>query len=181
MILNLCLVVPSPFSWQFRLISGLLASGSPSSPCWDPSSWATGPIIAGSLFFFGVVEDTCPISRVCCSLSAVSCVVPQQHWSAGRPNISRSALPGSPWKPPPAAAPRPLLHCLPSHCKQVNWLVQRDLPRESFIHRGWKQWASLCCAEKQMLVEGQTATDECFACELHLKNIQTDFFVSGTT
>lgn len=32
-----------------------------------------------------------------------------------------------------------------------------------------------------MLVEGQTATDECFACELHLKNIQTDFFISGTT
>lgn len=55
-------------------------------------------IIAGAFFFCGVVEDTRPISRVCCSLSVVSCVVPKQQWSALRPSFRQSVLPDSPRK-----------------------------------------------------------------------------------
>lgn len=156
-------------AWQLRLTGRLLAS-CPQFPCWDQSSWATGPIIAGALFFFGVVEDTRPISRVCCSLSAVSCVVPQQHWSAGRPNISQSALPGSPRKPPPSLPPPQSL--------QTGQLTGAARPSQGIIHPlwcgGWKQWTSLAllCSGKEeqkcfQRLKLHATIDGCFAYELH--------------
>lgn len=107
MIFNTYLLTESveSVSWQLWLTCTLLASG-PQCPCWDPSSWTNTPHYSGSsLLLWCCGGHTRPISRVCCSLSAVSCELPKQHWSAGRPNISRSVSPGSPRKPPPPSFP----------------------------------------------------------------------------